>query len=58
MSDTASQTANRSGNCYSQTNPTLRHARTDAQSESESRPINRTSPCGKVTGNSLKYYAA
>src|SRR2546422_7034186 len=43
---------------YSPPNPALKHTRTDSQSESESLPINRTSRCGNVTGNSLKYDAA
>ena len=43
---------------YSPPNPALKHARTDSQSEPERRPINRTSRCGRVTGNNLKYDAA
>src|SRR5712692_11481723 len=35
----------------------LEAARTDFQSESDSRPTNRTSRCGRVTGNNLKYDA-
>ena len=42
---------------YSPPNPALKHARTDSQSESESRPISRTSRCGRVTGNNLRYDA-
>ncbi len=34
--------------------PALKHARTEVQSDSESRPIRRTSRCNSVTGNSLK----
>jgi hypothetical protein len=39
---------------YSLPKPALKHARTEAQSDSESRPIRRTSRCSNVTGNSLK----
>jgi hypothetical protein len=39
---------------YSLPKPALKHARTEAQSESESCPIRRTSRCSNVTGNSLK----
>ena len=35
--------------------PALKHARTELQSGSESRPIRRTSRCNNVTGNNLKY---
>jgi hypothetical protein len=35
--------------------PALKHARTELQSGSESRPIKRTSHCNNVTGNNLKY---
>ena len=34
--------------------PALKHARTEPQSDSESRPIRRTSRCNRVTGKSLK----
>ena len=34
--------------------PALKHARTEVQSDSESRPIRRTSRCSNVTGNNLK----
>ena len=34
--------------------PALKHARTELQSGSESRPIKRTSRCKSVTGNNLK----
>ena len=39
---------------YSMPNPALKHARTKAQSDSESLPIKRTSLCGNVTANNLK----
>jgi hypothetical protein len=42
---------------YSPPNPTLRQAHTDSQSQSESRPIDRTSRCRRVMGNNLKYDA-
>jgi hypothetical protein len=34
--------------------PALKHARTKVQSNSESRPIRRTSRCSNVTENNLK----
>jgi hypothetical protein len=40
---------------YASINPDSKHFRTDSQSESERRPINRTSRCGRVTRNNLKY---
>ncbi len=52
------QVAEYSDQSYSLPKPTFRHARTDFQSASESLPIKRTSRCGKVIGNSLKYDAA
>lgn len=39
---------------YSTPNPALKHARTEAQSDSDSLPITRTSLCSNVTGNNLK----
>lgn len=35
--------------------PALKHARTKLQSDSESRPIRRTSRRNSITGNNLKY---
>ena len=34
--------------------PALKHARTEVHSDSESRPMRRTSCCSNVTGNNLK----
>ena len=42
------------GRVYSSPNPALKHARTEAQSNSESLPITRTFRWSSVTGNSLK----
>jgi hypothetical protein len=39
---------------YSMPSPALKHARTKAQSDSESLPIKRTSLCSNVTVNNLK----
>jgi len=48
------RTEHKSAATQSVPKPALKHARTEVQSDSESRPIRRTSRCSDVTGNNLK----
>jgi len=43
------------GQTYAPASPILQHVSTDSQTNSVSRPMSRTSRCGKVTRNNRKY---